>query len=444
MVYPPHVKETKTSYNTKASKKEKHNRRGSSGFGHKTYGSIKVISGYSHSGFGQKTCGSVKVLSGYSQPGLGQKTSGSAMVMSGYSQSGSGRKTYGSVKAFSGYSHPKVHAAPNDYHTEQRNILPLTFHHLSLRNQAQDCSEGNNCNVHKPTVLASPPLEMRESRARPASGRDSGNQLRNHPCPKSKRTYQIGLDKKKCRSLAALLRRRTQRAIKKANHRKTYRFIRTQALGLARQVPMYWAQDPANGLAHYHNNIQNIGYHRNDPTVFFPDSDIVSEASSYQKDVLQDPHIQAFRIATLNCRGLASISNRERIIHTMQKHNIDILCIQESKVNSNSREVHDGYEMFFSSSIKDDDRNKAYDLKRSGTASRDNPEHGRIFRSSIEHLGVGIIFSKKVKPHVLDIQQHSARNLVLTLKSQTGPLDIISTYVPQACHKDKAAAGPLR
>ena len=243
-----------------------------------------------------------------------------------------------------------------------------------------------------------------------------------------------------CRSLAALLRRRTQRAIKKANHRKTYRFIRTQALGLARQVPMYWAQDPANGLAHYHNNIQNIGYHRNDPTVFFPDSDIVSEASSYQKDVLQDPHIQAFRIATLNCRGLASISNRERIIHTMQKHKIDILCIQESKVNSNSREVHDGYEMFFSSSIKDDDRNKAYDLKRSGTASRDNPEHGRIFRSSIEHLGVGIIFSKKVKPHVLDIQQHSARNLILTLKSQTGPLDIISTYVPQACHKDKAAA----
>ena len=110
MVYPPHVKETKTSYNTKASKKEKHNRRGSSGFGHKTYGSIKVISGYSHSGFGQKTCGSV-------------------MVMSGYSQSGCSRKSYGSVKAFSGYSHSKVHAASNDYHTEQRNILPLTFPH---------------------------------------------------------------------------------------------------------------------------------------------------------------------------------------------------------------------------------------------------------------------------------------------------------------------------
>lgn len=124
----------------------------------------------------------------------------------------------------------------------------------------------------------------------------------------------------------------------------------------------------------------------------------------------------------------------------MQKHNIDILCIQESKVNSNSREVHDGYEMFFSSGIKDDDRSKAYDLKRSGTASRDNPEHGRIFRSSIEHLGVGIIFLKKVKPHVQDIQQHSARNIILTLKSQTGPLDIISTYVPQACHKDKTAA----
>ena len=261
----------------------------------------------------------------------------------------------------------------------------------------RDCSEGNIYNIHKPTVLASPPLEMRESRAHPTAGRDSGNQLRNHPCPKFNHTYQVGPDKKKCRSLPALLRRKTQRAIKKANQRKTYRYIRTQALGLARQVPMYRAQDPAIGLAQYHNSITCIGYHPEDPIAPSSDSATVSEVSSYQKELLQEPHIQAFRIATLNCRGLASISNRERIVHTMQKHNIDILCIQESKVNSNSREVHDGYEMFFSSGIKDDDRSKAYDLKRSGTASRDNPEHGRIFRSSIEHLGVGIIFSKKVK-----------------------------------------------
>ena len=41
----------------------------SSGFGHKTYGSFKVTSGYSHSGSGQKTFGSVRVMSGYSHSG---------------------------------------------------------------------------------------------------------------------------------------------------------------------------------------------------------------------------------------------------------------------------------------------------------------------------------------------------------------------------------------
>ena len=53
-------------------------------------------------------------------------------------------------------------------------------------------------------------------------------------------------------------------------------------------------------------------------------------------------------------------------------------------------------------------------------------------RDAIEHLGVGIVISKRMGRYVKDIQQISARNICITLTMQAGDLDIISTYAPQA------------
>ena len=148
---------------------------------------------------------------------------------------------------------------------------------------------------------------------------------------------------------------------------------------------------------------------------------------------MKKPYLQNFKIAALNCRGLSSQSQRERIIHLMKKHIIDILCLQETKINSNSREIHDGYTMYWSTGISDDARNKADNLKPSGKATIQNLEHARAFRSAIEHLGVGICYSHKVQKYVTNVQQISARNICITLKKQIGDLDIISSYAPQAC-----------
>ena len=68
----------------------------------------------------------------------------------------------------------------------------------------------------------------------------------------------------------------------------------------------------------------------------------------------------------------------------MEKHNLDILCLQETKVNCNSREIQDDYILYWSTGVPDDARNKAENLKRSGKANIHNPE--RTFRAAIEHL----------------------------------------------------------
>ena len=111
---------------------------------------------------------------------------------------------------------------------------------------------------------------------------------------------------------------------------------------------------------------------------------------------------------------LASHSSRERLVHTMEKYHLDILCLQETQINVNSMELHDGFSFYWSSGIKGEDRNKAIDFKRSGKGPRDNPEHGHIFRNAIEHLGVGVVLHPRIKKYVLDVRQHSARNIMVT------------------------------
>lgn len=55
------------------------------------------------------------------------------------------------------------------------------------------------------------------------------------------------------------------------------------------------------------------------------------------------PWLNEFRVACLNCRGLAAFSTRERLVHLMKKHGVDFLCLQETKINLNATETHDGY-----------------------------------------------------------------------------------------------------
>ena len=96
--------------------------------------------------------------------------------------------------------------------------------------------------------------------------------------------------------------------------------------------------------------------------------------------------------------------------------------------------------MLWSSGVSDENRNKAQELKCLGKGSRNNAPHVRIFQSALEHLGEGIVYQKSFQKYVVDVKQQSARSIMLTLSMHAGRLDIILTYVPQACHGDEHAA----
>ena len=89
-------------------------------------------------------------------------------------------------------------------------------------------------------------MAMPESRTGRSQRTDGGNQLLN-PKIQSTDYTKIG-PKRKCRSNTALLGRQVNRARNRNMHRRTYRHLKTQALALARQVPLFKAQDPTDNL----------------------------------------------------------------------------------------------------------------------------------------------------------------------------------------------------
>ena len=151
------------------------------------------------------------------------------------------------------------------------------------------------------TSLAGRPVVMQESRAL-ILVEDSGNkhaQIPQHlsqtilPNKPSCNTLQNSLRNeltnwhRKCRSETARLIRKTNRANKKRFQTQLFRQIRSQAIGLARQLPAYIAQDPTNILR---NSFTIYPYETNNLTLGKSCTDKLSESiaiSEYQDAVLR-------------------------------------------------------------------------------------------------------------------------------------------------------------
>ena len=68
-------------------------------------------------------------------------------------------------------------------------------------------------------------------------------------------------------------------------------------------------------------------------------------------------------------------TKREQIAYQMENHKIDILCLQETHMNTNSMEKVDGYTFIYSSGLSDKDREtrekqKKTHRKRKGKGKR--------------------------------------------------------------------------
>ena len=58
------------------------------------------------------------------------------------------------------------------------------------------------------------------------------------------------------------------------------------------------------------------------------------------------------KLATINLGGgITHVSGRQKIVHLMKNNQIQILALQETRVNHCSMEEHDDYTFYFSSGI---------------------------------------------------------------------------------------------
>ena len=78
-----------------------------------------------------------------------------------------------------------------------------------------------------------------------------------------------------------------------------------------------------------------------------------------------------------------------------EEKKIDLLCIQETKINCNAMECRNGYTWYFSSGVKDADRDKATKLRNNNRRIPPN-----LQEKIREHRGVGFVCSNELHEHV--------------------------------------------
>ena len=111
-----------------------------------------------------------------------------------------------------------------------------------------------------------------------------------------------------------------------------------------------------------------------------------------------------YNLATLNIRGTNKPGTREEIEKWMERNDVDILVLQDTKSKHNSREARKQYTWYFSS---------------------ENPTNPNYT------TGVGTVIRNKLVKHITHIEPINDRLMFLVL-NHTMPVTIINTYMPQA------------
>lgn len=141
-----------------------------------------------------------------------------------------------------------------------------------------------------------------------------------------------------------------------------------------------------------------------------------------------------FYIASLNGRSTNTTEKRKLIDDWANRFKIDILCLQETKVNTNKTIESENFTWFFATGIAVDKRanvqNKRFDGKR---VSKEE------FQSTTEHHGVGIAIHNRLLRTLIDVHPISSiSSRIITAKfKSTCNLNIVSTYAPTAVDSEQ-------
>ena len=108
------------------------------------------------------------------------------------------------------------------------------------------------------------------------------------------------------------------------------------------------------------------------------------------------------RLGPLNARGMKEFAKREQITQEMIKGNLDIVCIQETKLSNSAVEKRTGHTFVFSS------------------GSNNNREHH----------GAGICYNNKIEKYRNNHKQIESHIMTIEINMHGNPMVIASTYIP--------------
>lgn len=160
-------------------------------------------------------------------------------------------------------------------------------------------------------------------------------------------------------------------------------------------------------------------------------SRITAELHDTIASVFKFKHINHYRTCELNTRGCNDRAKRNLIDKWAYQNKLDVLCLSETKVNSNCVIKTKNYTWYFSTKVDIKDKNLSETLKH------ENKQLGIDLRLKItEHHGVGIAIRNKLLPAVTQV---SAINNRLMYTQLTGAVDtfIISAYAPTSVDTDQ-------
>ena len=140
--------------------------------------------------------------------------------------------------------------------------------------------------------------------------------------------------------------------------------------------------------------------------------------------------LSKFIVAQINMRGLSTAEKRNTVDKWGADNNVDFLTFEETKVNSNCVKHTENYVWFFSSKVKNEDRDKANKLRESN-----KPLGQELTNLTAERRGVGIAIKKNLISSVTAVKPISDRLMYISVKSNID-MYIIAAYAPTADSHD--------
>ena len=233
------------------------------------------------------------------------------------------------------------------------------------------------------------------------------------------------------RSEAAKVMRKIKRRIKRAEHRRQYRRLRKCQDVLATHRDTYTVAqecssttEPATVTCPSHNVFLQPPQ---DPSNPIP-----------QQQTLE--HItQDIKIASLNLGGgINHLSGRQKIVHLMESQRIDILALQETRVNNNSVEQHGDYIFYFSTSVNHEQKSRAEkERQRQSKLSCKTLSEIELYNLDAEKQGVALVYHKKMQKPKLNVKQINGRLMLVTFDTVPIRTNLIAVYAPHSGRNDQ-------